>query len=123
MAVLASFAGTTGRATLNMLYGMSRVCVLVVDTANWAFVAPLRGKGLRLRATVALFVEYGVHSLPIVGLICFLIGAIMAMQAKPHSAASAASMVGSRWRRPIWRCSRMFIGGLPPHRWDRRAIE
>jgi len=43
-------------------------------------VAPLRGKGLRVRSTVEQFVEFGVRSLPIVGLICFLIGVILALQ-------------------------------------------
>ena len=71
--------GTTGRVALNALYGCARVCVLIVDTLTWLVVAPLRGKGLRVRSAVEHFVEFGVHSLPIVSLICFLIGAIMAM--------------------------------------------
>lgn len=78
--MITAILGTTGRATLNGLYAFTRVCVMVVDTLNWAFVAPLRGKGLRVRSTVDNFVEFGVNSLPIVLLITFLIGAIMAMQ-------------------------------------------
>lgn len=74
-------AGTVGRVALNYLFAFTRVCVLIVETLYWGVVSPLRGQGLRLRATVALFVQYGVNSLPIVSLICFLIGAIMAMQA------------------------------------------
>ncbi len=73
--------GSAGRLALNGMYGFARVCVLVVDTLNWLVVAPLRGKGLRVRSTIEQFVEFSVHSMPIVGLICFLIGAIMAMQA------------------------------------------
>ncbi|MCX5757733.1 MAG: ABC transporter permease [Candidatus Hydrogenedentes bacterium] len=73
--------GTTGRLALNALYAASRVCVLVVQTFYWVVVAPLQGKGLRVRSTIEHFVEFGVNSLPIVSLICFLIGAIMAMQA------------------------------------------
>lgn len=72
--------GATGRVSLNALYAFSRVCVLIVETVNWTLVQPLRGRGLRMKATVFNLVEYGVNSLPIVGLICFLIGAIMAMQ-------------------------------------------
>lgn len=72
--------GYTGRVTLNALYAMAQVCVLVVDTIHWMFIAPLIGKGLRVKSTIINFVEYGAHSLPIVSLICFLIGAIMAMQ-------------------------------------------
>ena len=54
--------------------------VLIVETLTWLIVAPLRGKGLRVRSTVEQFVEFGVRSLPIVGLICFLIGVILALQ-------------------------------------------
>lgn len=78
---MTALLGTTGRATLNGLFAAAMVCVLMVDTLNWIVVQPLRGKGLRLRSTVEHFVSYGVNSLPIVGLICFLIGVIMAMQA------------------------------------------
>lgn len=73
--------GTTGRVSLNLLYSFLRVCVLIVDTLNWIFVQPLRGRGLRVRSSIQHFVEYGFNSFPIVALICFLIGAIMAMQA------------------------------------------
>lgn len=73
--------GTVGRATLNALYAAARVCVLIQDAAYWTVVAPLRGKGLRARSALSHFAEFGVRSLPIVALICFLVGAIMAMQA------------------------------------------
>jgi len=73
-------AGTTGRITLNGLYAVSRVCVLILSTLYWTFIAPLRGRGLRVRASIEHFVTFGADSLPIVGLISFLIGAIMAMQ-------------------------------------------
>lgn len=72
--------GYTGRAALNGLYALAVVCVLIVDTVYWTVIAPLRGRGLRVKSTVINFVEFGFHSLPIVCLICFLIGAIMAMQ-------------------------------------------
>lgn len=66
---------------MNGLYAAATVCVLMVDTVNWLVWQPLRGKGLRVRSTVEHFVEFGVRSLPIVGLICGLIGIIMALQA------------------------------------------
>ncbi|GMU92345.1 MAG: hypothetical protein AMXMBFR4_14030 [Candidatus Hydrogenedentota bacterium] len=81
MGALIYVVGSTGRISLNALYALLRVCVLIVDTANWLVVQPVRGKGLRVRSAVQHFVEFGVNSLPIVGLICFLIGGIMAMQA------------------------------------------
>ncbi len=72
--------GYTGRTAINSAHATLAVCVLLVDTLYWIFIAPLRGKGLRVRNALIQFVEFGVHSLPIVTLICFLIGAIMAMQ-------------------------------------------
>ncbi len=72
--------GYTGRVTLNALYSTATVCVLMVDTANWLVMQPLRGKGLRLRSTVEHVVKYGVDSLPIVCMICYLVGVIIAMQ-------------------------------------------
>jgi len=77
---MAAVLGYSGRVTLNALYAGATVCVLMVETVNWMVVQPLRGKGLRLRSTVEHFVEFGVNSMPIVGMICFLIGVIMAMQ-------------------------------------------
>lgn len=77
---MSAILGATGRLTLNALFAVTRVCVLMVDTFYWMLVAPLKGKGLRIRSAVEQFVEFGVHSLPIVTLISFLVGAIMAMQ-------------------------------------------
>ena len=78
---MTALVGTTGRITLNWLYAGAQVCVLMLETLRWIFIEPLRGRGMRVRSVVEHFVEFGVRSLPIVGMICFLIGAIMAMQA------------------------------------------
>jgi phospholipid/cholesterol/gamma-HCH transport system permease protein len=72
--------GVVGRWTLTQLHAVARVSVLIVDTLTWLLVAPFKGKGFRVRSTVENFVEFGVRSLPIVGLICFLIGVILALQ-------------------------------------------
>jgi len=77
---MSAILGYTGRRTLNGLYAASLVCVLMVETINWMVVQPLLGRGLRVRSTVEHFVEFGVRSLPIVGMISFLVGVIMAMQ-------------------------------------------
>ena len=73
-------AGSVGRWTLNQLAIGAQVSVLMVETMTWMIVAPFRGKGLRFKAAVENFVEFGVRSLPIVGMICFLIGVILALQ-------------------------------------------
>lgn len=96
---MSALLGHTGRNTLNALYAAATVCVLMVDTVNWLVWQPLRGKGLRVRSTVEHFVEFGVRSLPIVGLICALIGVIMALQAaytleKWGATALIANLVG-----------------------------
>jgi phospholipid/cholesterol/gamma-HCH transport system permease protein len=75
-----SIAGHVGRWTLNQLAVGARVSVLMVETFAWMVVAPLRGKGLRVRSAIESFVEFGVRSLPIVGMICFLVGVIIALQ-------------------------------------------
>jgi phospholipid/cholesterol/gamma-HCH transport system permease protein len=73
-------AGRVGRWALNQLVMGARVSVLMVDTMVWLVVAPLRGKGFRFRSAVEHYVEFGVRSLPIVGMICFLVGVIIALQ-------------------------------------------
>ena len=77
---MTAVAGYTGRFALETIHATLTVCVLMVDTFYWILVAPLRGRGFRARSAVEHFVEYGYRSLPVVTLICFLIGAIMAMQ-------------------------------------------
>ena len=72
--------GHVGRWTLDQLASGARVSVLMVETMAWMVVAPLRGKGLRLKSAVESFVEFGFRSLPIVGMICFLVGVIIALQ-------------------------------------------
>jgi phospholipid/cholesterol/gamma-HCH transport system permease protein len=78
--MIGTTVGYVGRWALNQLAVFTRVSVLVVDTFAWMVVAPVRGKGLRFRAAVEAFVEFGVRSLPIVGMICFLVGVIIALQ-------------------------------------------
>jgi len=73
--------GRIGRGALNQLKAALEVSVLMVDTMVWLVVAPLKGLGFRWRNSVESFVEYGVRSLPIVAMISFLIGVIIALQA------------------------------------------
>ena len=77
---MTAILGYTGRAFLLGTHAFLAACSLIVDTWFWIAVAPLRGKGLRVRATVEQFVRVGFNSLPIVMLITFLLGAILAMQ-------------------------------------------
>ncbi len=76
-----NLVGRLGRWTLEQFGAALRVSVLMVDTLFWLVVGPLKGRGFRWRSSVRNFVEFGVRSLPIVGMICFLIGVIIALQA------------------------------------------
>lgn len=73
--------GRLGRWALRQFAAALRVSVLMVDTMTWLVVAPFKGKGFRWRSSVEHFVEFGARSLPIVGMICFLVGVIIALQA------------------------------------------
>jgi phospholipid/cholesterol/gamma-HCH transport system permease protein len=53
---------------------------LAADAVGRAVVGPFHGERVRLRAMVTQSVRAGVDSLPLVGLICFLVGMIMALQ-------------------------------------------
>lgn len=85
--------GYIGRLTLNGLYATTSVCVLMVDTVNWIVIHPFRGKGLRIKSTIEHFQEFGVRSVPIVTMICFLVGVIIAMQSAYTLAKFGASIL------------------------------
>jgi phospholipid/cholesterol/gamma-HCH transport system permease protein len=79
--LIIDLVGGLGRWALEQLAAILRVSVLMVDTVVWLVIAPIRGRGFRWRSSVEHVVEFGVRSLPIVGMICFLIGVIIALQA------------------------------------------
>ena len=83
--------GGVGRKTFDGLHALLGVCRLLYETFYWIGIAPFGKKGFRFRSAVEHFVEYGVGSMPIVALITFLIGAIMAMQASYQLARFGAS--------------------------------
>jgi len=69
-----------GRNTLAVLRYAGGVSRLGKDAAYWTLVAPARGKGLRVRATVHQMVLIGVNAIPIVSLIALFVGLILAFQ-------------------------------------------
>lgn len=77
---MVAVVGQAGRAFLGGVRIFLDISTLLVDTLYWLVPAPLRGRGLRYRASVEQFVQIGFNSLPIVTLICVLLGAILAMQ-------------------------------------------
>jgi len=73
--------GSVGRSILNVLAHIDSLARLGVDVFWWMFIAPLKGKGLRWRSAVEQMVRIGYDSVPIVTIISFFVGLIMAMQA------------------------------------------
>jgi phospholipid/cholesterol/gamma-HCH transport system permease protein len=69
-----------GGSTRNMLADTGGLWQLALAATSHALLGPLRGERVRLRATVTQAVRAGFSSLPLVALICFLVGMIMALQ-------------------------------------------
>lgn len=77
MTAILSAVGRTAIAFLAYVGGLAR---LGKDAAYWTLVAPLRGKGLRARASIHQMVLTGVNAIPIVSLIALFVGLILAFQ-------------------------------------------
>ena len=72
--------GSAGQSFLQFLAHLVRILNLVGQSLFWIFVAPLKGKPVRWKLTFVQMVRIGVDSVPIVGLITFSVGLIIAMQ-------------------------------------------
>ncbi|HUU27243.1 MAG TPA: ABC transporter permease [archaeon] len=75
-----TFFGWFGRKGLEFLERMYFIYHLILDSLYWTFVAPVIGKGLRVGSSFDEMVKVGVNAIPIVVLISFSIGLILAMQ-------------------------------------------
>jgi len=80
MEYVSKLFGSIGRNILGFLAQLSRIGDLAGQTSYWMLVAPLKGKGLRWKSTVEQMVLIGYQSVPIVSLISFFVGLIIAMQ-------------------------------------------
>ncbi len=69
-----------GQATLNGLAYVGNLARLVGQSAHAALVAPFQGERLRLERAVHQAMAVGVEALPIISLITFFIGTILALQ-------------------------------------------
>jgi len=69
-----------GRSVIRFLEHLSSIYYLFKETLYWVVAAPLKGRRLRVGATIEQMVEVGVQSLFIVVLISFFLGVILAMQ-------------------------------------------
>ncbi|HVR30216.1 MAG TPA: ABC transporter permease [Thermoanaerobaculia bacterium] len=69
-----------GGSTRDLVADAGALWRLAAAAFTRGFVGPFRGERVRARATLAQAVRAGVDSLPLVALICFLVGMIMALQ-------------------------------------------
>ncbi len=76
----AAVLGRVGRWGFDTLERVRFIRELIRESLYWTFVAPLAGKGLRVGSTFDEMVKVGVSAVPIVALISFSIGLILAMQ-------------------------------------------
>lgn len=75
------FVSQVGSNTLDALSYLGSLASLGARAAYYTLVAPFRGKPFRLQRAVSQAMEVGVRCLPILSLITFFIGLILALQA------------------------------------------
>ncbi len=73
--------GFIGRKTGFLLKNLHDASKLINDTFYWAFISPFQGRAIRLRASISEMVKVGYNSVPIVTVIAFFVGIILAFQA------------------------------------------
>lgn len=72
--------GRIGHKATSFFITLNEVSQLALQTLYWAFVAPFKGKPIRWKSTIVQMVRIGYESIPIVTLIAFITGLIIAMQ-------------------------------------------
>lgn len=73
--------GKTGHYFYSFLAHLARILKLSGQSLYWIFIAPFKGKKIRWRLTFIQMVRIGVDAVPIVSIITFSVGLIIAMQA------------------------------------------
>ena len=84
---MVQFVAQVGETVTNCLAYVGALTSLVKRASYYAIVGPFRGKHSRWQAAVSQAMEVGVRALPILSLITFFIGLILALQ----SASSCAN--------------------------------
>jgi phospholipid/cholesterol/gamma-HCH transport system permease protein len=73
--------GSVGKRAQAFLKDVHEASRLINASFYWTFVSPLRGKKIRVQATIGEIVKTGYDSIPIVAVISFFVGIILALQA------------------------------------------
>ncbi len=76
-----SLFGFIGRKTASFLKDLHDAARLINNTFYWTFLSPFKGKPIRVRASISEMVKTGYNSIPIVAVISFFVGIILALQA------------------------------------------
>ncbi|GAB4486632.1 MAG: ABC transporter permease [Thermodesulfovibrionales bacterium] len=66
---------------MSLLKGLTDVSRVINETFFWTVVSPFRGKPVRFRASISEMVKAGYNAIPIVSVISFFVGIILALQA------------------------------------------
>jgi phospholipid/cholesterol/gamma-HCH transport system permease protein len=69
-----------GAATIDGLVYVGNLARLTAGAARFVFIEPFRGRKLRLARAVHQGMSVGVEAIPIISLICFFVGLILALQ-------------------------------------------
>src|SRR5260370_35773338 len=75
------FVSQIGDGVMNSLAYVGSLATLGGRAAYYTFIGPFQGKPLRLQRAVSQAMDVGVRALPILSLITFFIGLILARQA------------------------------------------
>lgn len=69
-----------GRSSLGLIRYAGGLSELSAKTAYWAFIAPFKGRGLKWSSAIHQMVQVGYSAVPIVSVISFFIGMVLAFQ-------------------------------------------
>ena len=73
------FTESLGEKALALRNEAVNAARFIIDAIYWSFIAPLQGRGVRMKALVAELREMGWNAIGIVSLINFLLGVVIAM--------------------------------------------
>jgi phospholipid/cholesterol/gamma-HCH transport system permease protein len=76
-----NFFGFLGKRTGPFLRDIHDISKIINDIFYWTFVSPFKGIPVRVRASIYEMVKAGYNSVPIISVISFFIGIILAFQA------------------------------------------
>ena len=69
-----------GRAALGLVEEFGYYLALVVESVYWIFIGPFKKQPVKISAVIAQMVEIGLSALPIVFILSFAIGVMLAIQ-------------------------------------------